>query len=180
MSGKFSEAEIEVAEELVRERLEKGPSSGYFFCFVEQAGKPLGYACYGPVPGTLASWDLYWIVVAGNRQGGGLGSAILARVEKSIRLGGGKSVLGGHLFPGRIPPHPAFYRAKGYENQAVLTDFYRPGDHKVILCKRPRGSLGRSSRARKIAPGPLISIPGGSAGGFSLRGGGGAIRRTLF
>ena len=136
MSGKFSAAEIEVAEELVRERLGKGPSSGYLFCFVEQEGKPLGYACYGPVPGTLASWDLYWIVVAGNRQGGGLGSAILARVEKSIRQGGGKSVWVDTSSQEGYRPTRAFYRARGYENQAVLTDFYRPGDHKVILCKR--------------------------------------------
>jgi len=62
-SGFFSESEIEVAAELVEERLSKGLSSGYYFLFAEDAERMLGYACYGPIPCTAASWDLYWIAV---------------------------------------------------------------------------------------------------------------------
>ncbi len=57
------EAEVEVAVELVQERLAKGLTSEYFFVFAEQDGKRRGLYLFGPIACTLASYDLYWIVV---------------------------------------------------------------------------------------------------------------------
>ncbi|MBP1741406.1 MAG: histone deacetylase superfamily protein, partial [Deltaproteobacteria bacterium] len=62
-SGFFSEAEIEVAVELVQERLNKGIESGYYFVFAERDQKLAGYSCFGPVPCTVGSYDIYWIAV---------------------------------------------------------------------------------------------------------------------
>ena len=62
-TGVFSPVEIEVAIELLDERLEKGPPSGYHFIFAERDNRTLGYACYGPIALTAASYDLYWIAV---------------------------------------------------------------------------------------------------------------------
>lgn len=53
-TGFFSAEEIDVAEELVCEHLQKGPASGYLFVFAQSPdGQVLGYACYGPVPCTF-------------------------------------------------------------------------------------------------------------------------------
>ena len=49
--------------ELVEERLAKGTASGYYFVLVDQEDRLAGYSCYGPIPGTVSSSDLYWIAV---------------------------------------------------------------------------------------------------------------------
>ena len=59
----FSLEERSIAEELAEERLTKGVSSGYHFLFAEGEGTVIGYACFGPIPGTRESYDLYWIAV---------------------------------------------------------------------------------------------------------------------
>ena len=45
------------------ERLEKGAASGYEFVIAEDDSSMVGYACFGEIPCTVGSYDLYWIVV---------------------------------------------------------------------------------------------------------------------
>ena len=61
-TGFFYDFEIPVAVEIVEERVAEGEESGYFFLFVEMEGKTVSYSCYGPIAGTDAGFDLYWIV----------------------------------------------------------------------------------------------------------------------
>src|SRR5215204_1082120 len=70
-TGKFSAEEIAIAGELVKERVQRGPASGYEFVLVEGGAALLGYACFGPIPGSDISYDLYWIAVVPERQGEG-------------------------------------------------------------------------------------------------------------
>ena len=49
-TGFFYPAEVDVAVELVEERLRKGEASGYFFAFAEIDGRTVGYSCYGRSP----------------------------------------------------------------------------------------------------------------------------------
>ena len=72
-TGFFNPAEVEIAVELVEDRLEFGDASGYFFVFAEQAGQVLGYTCYGPIAGTDGSFDLYWIANHRDHQATGAG-----------------------------------------------------------------------------------------------------------
>ena len=58
-TGFFYPDEVDVAEELVEQRLEKGDKSGYFFVFVRRCGRLIGYGAYGPIPCTVSSYDLY-------------------------------------------------------------------------------------------------------------------------
>ena len=67
-TGFFSDEEVIIAAELVEERLTKGESSGYFFLFIEIDGKTIGYSCFGPIPATKLSYDLYWIAVHNDYQ----------------------------------------------------------------------------------------------------------------
>jgi GNAT superfamily N-acetyltransferase len=134
-SGFFSESEIGVAAELVEERLSKGLSSGYHFLFAEDGERMLGYACYGPIPCTAASWDLYWIAVQPDLRGLGMGRRILERVEKEIRKMAGKRVYVDTSSRELYRPTLAFYAHCGYRQEAVLRDFYAPGDDKVLFVK---------------------------------------------
>ncbi|MBN2125105.1 MAG: GNAT family N-acetyltransferase [Deltaproteobacteria bacterium] len=134
-SGFFSREEIEVASELVRERLGRGPASGYFFLFAEAGGKVQGYTCFGPIPCTRESYDLYWIAVRNPLRGSGLGKALLRRTEAGILRMGGARVYVETSSRDLYRPTRIFYERHGYLQEASLRDFYAPGDHKVILVK---------------------------------------------
>ena len=135
-TGFFNEAELDVAMELVVERLQKGASSGYEFCFAQAGPTLAGYACFGPIAGTLASFDLYWIAVAPAFQGRGLGQALLARAERTIAGAGGRRVYIETSSRAQYRDTRAFYGRCGYRLDAVLADFYAPADDKLIFVRQ--------------------------------------------
>jgi ribosomal protein S18 acetylase RimI-like enzyme len=134
-SGFFSPQEVEVAVELVRERQRKGPSSGYYFLFAEKAGEVMGYACFGPIPCTVHSFDIYWIAVTESLRRLGLGKELLGKAEERIKSMGGKRIYVETSSRTQYEPTHAFYKRCGYKEAAVLEDFYSPGDHKIIFFK---------------------------------------------
>lgn len=134
-TGFFMDAEIDVAVELVEERLSKGESSGYYFVFAEQGGRVVGYTCFGPIPCTMASFDLYWIAVHDSCRGQGIGKALMRKSEELIAAMGGTRVYIETSFRAQYVPTRQFYFACGYQEAAVLADFYAPGDGKVIYLK---------------------------------------------
>ncbi len=134
-TGFFSESEIDVAVELVQERLSKGPASGYHFIFAEADKRVIGYSCYGPIPCTIESYDIYWIAVEEGLRGSGLGRKILKRVEKKIRDTGGKRIYVETSSREQYLPTRSFYLHCGYKVEATLEDFYSPGDSKIIYLK---------------------------------------------
>ncbi|PTN36784.1 GNAT family N-acetyltransferase [Desulfonatronum sp. SC1] len=135
-TGFFTAQEVAVAAELAEERLNKGPASGYHFLFAEDAAKGLmGYACFGPIPCTIASFDLYWIIVDPRRQGHGLGKRLIQLAEAEIQALGGTRVYIETSSRDLYHPTRRFYERCGYALEAVLKDFYAPGDDKLIYCK---------------------------------------------
>lgn len=135
-TGFFSPAEVGVAVELVDERLAKGPASGYYFIFAEQAGQVLGYSCYGPIAGTADSFDLFWIAVDNHLRSKGLGRQLMAESERLIARAGGRGVYVETSDRPQYQPTRSFYERFGYSRAATLADFYGPGDAKVIYIKR--------------------------------------------
>ncbi len=134
-SGFFNAEETEVAVELVQERLQRGPASGYHFLFAEHDSALAGYACYGPVPGTRESFDLYWIVVGARLQGRGIGKQLLARSEAAIAALGGRRIYIETSGRDQYKRTRAFYEHCGYHEAAVLKDFYARGDPKIIYVR---------------------------------------------
>ena len=135
-SGFFSTEEVEMAVELVQENLSKGESSGYCFLLVEFSERVVGYSCYGPIPCTKESCDLYWIAVLNEFRGQGIGRDLLERTEEKIGKIGGKRIYLDTSSRDQYEPTRSFYRAGGFEQEAVLKDFYSPGDDKVIYVKQ--------------------------------------------
>jgi GNAT superfamily N-acetyltransferase len=136
-SGGFSAGEVEIAVELVQERLARGlAASGYHFVFAEEGGEPKGYACHGPIPLTAASWDLQWIAVPQNVQGKGVGRRLMAEVERRAKAFGATHIYIDTSGRADYARSRAFYEAAGYRLAANLPDFYAPGDAKLIFAKR--------------------------------------------
>jgi GNAT superfamily N-acetyltransferase len=134
-TGFFSAAEEAIAEELVGERIARGPKSGYHFLFAERGSSLDGYACFGPIDGTEAGFDLFWIAVHPDRQRSGLGRDILIRTEALMRAQGARIVWVDTAGKPAYAPTRAFYERAGYRKAAELTDFYGPGDTKIIYEK---------------------------------------------
>lgn len=137
-TGFFRPDEVDVAEELIRDRVEKGRESWYRFVFAEREGgaPPAGFVCFGPIACTKGSWDLYWIVVARDAQGGGLGRALMGEAEARVRAAGGRAVYVETSSKEQYLPTRRFYEACGYSEAARLTEFYDVGDDKVVYVKR--------------------------------------------
>jgi GNAT superfamily N-acetyltransferase len=134
-TGFFRPDEIGIAVELVEERLRVGLASGYHFIFGERDGRVLGYSCYGPVPLTLHSFDLYWIAVRKEWQGTGIGKMLLLRSEAAIGELGGRRIYIETSSKGMYAGTRRFYERCGYRAEATLREFYSPGDDKVIYVK---------------------------------------------
>ncbi|MFO8239440.1 MAG: GNAT family N-acetyltransferase [Dissulfuribacterales bacterium] len=138
----FSTHEIDVAAELVEERLSKGLQSGYHFLFAEDGVHLLGYTCYGPIACTKDRFDLYWIVVQPQLRGKGLGRRLLAETEILVRGLGGERIYVETSSREQYSPTRGFYVTCGYELCATLKGFYGEGDDKMIYMKTLSPSIG--------------------------------------
>jgi GNAT superfamily N-acetyltransferase len=134
-TGFFNPQELQVALELVDERLAHGEKSHYRFLVLEGEGSVVGYACWGVIPGTVASADLYWIAVDQGRQGQGLGKTLMEAAETWMAREGRTRVYLDTSTRPLYAPTRAFYLRCGYEIAAELPDFYAPGDGKLIFLK---------------------------------------------
>jgi ribosomal protein S18 acetylase RimI-like enzyme len=134
-SGFFSTAEVEMACELATDRLENGQRSSYQFLFAEKDGDVVGYTCYGLIPATVASYDLYWIAVSETSRGKKMGKILLQKTEEIIRGMGGICLYAETSSRAQYASTQKFYQNCGYIAEAVLKDFYAPGDSKIIYSK---------------------------------------------
>jgi ribosomal protein S18 acetylase RimI-like enzyme len=134
-TGYFNPDEVRIAAELVEERIVRGASSGYEFVMLESDGVLLGYSCWGPIDGTLHSFDLFWIAVRDDCRGQGIGRYILRATEACIAARGGGRVYAETSGREQYASTRAFYERCGYEREAELRDFYGPGDSKVFYVR---------------------------------------------
>lgn len=135
-TGFFSEAEVDIAVELASERLARGAASGYHFVFADRSGDTIGYTCYGEIPCTVGSYDLYWIAVSPAEHGRGVGTTLMDQTETRVRKAGGRIIFietsGRELYAST----QRFYEKCGYSLEVRVRDFYAEGDDKLIYSKR--------------------------------------------
>ena len=134
-TGFFYPEEVDIALELINEKINY-PESSYQFIFAEYEDNVIGYICFGKIPLTKASYDVYWIAVHPRFQGKGIGYSLLYRAEEAIKRQNGKNFYietsGRKLYK---PTH-SFYLNAGYSIIAVFKDFYADGDDKLVFCKK--------------------------------------------
>jgi ribosomal protein S18 acetylase RimI-like enzyme len=140
----FRPSEVAVAVELL-DRAAEGDDD-YRFIGAFDGDDLVGYACWGPTPGTEGTYDLYWIAVDSGRQGSGIGSLMLDHVERTLRAEGCRLIVVETSSRADYAPTRAFYERRGYARAATLPGYYAPGDHLVIYLKElTHGVLARTA-----------------------------------
>jgi ribosomal protein S18 acetylase RimI-like enzyme len=135
-TGAFRDGEVAVALEVfdaatgVAGRVDPD----YETAGVSVDGDLTGWACWGPTPGTLGTFDLYWIVVDPARQGQGVGGHLLGEMERRI-AGRARLALIETSGRGDYGSTRSFYERHGYRVVATIPDFYAPGDDRVTYAK---------------------------------------------
>ena len=135
-TGFFYEHEIEVSVDLIKERLEKGESTGYHFVFAEVDGVTAAYTCFGHDEMTKSCFDLYWIVTHNDFRGKGIGKLILEETYKEARKMGCTMIIAETSGRDHYKPTRAFYDSAGYTLEATIRDYYDKGDDKCIYVIR--------------------------------------------
>ena len=140
----FRPDEVDVAVELLAERLKNGVSSGYFFVFADETDASgvsvlRGYSCYGPIACTIGSFDLFWIAVDTRHQGRGLGRLLLSETEANVRAAGGRRLYAETSGQSGYASTRHFYQSCGYRQEAEFIDFYDMGESKIVFGKAVGG-----------------------------------------
>ena len=132
-TGLFREEEVATAVELLDESL--AGDDDYQFVGAFEGDQLVGYACWGPTPGTAATSDLYWIVVNRDHQGRGIGTQLLAEVEQRLTTHDARLVVVETSSRPDHAPTRSFYEARGYTRTATIPGYYAPGDDLVVFTK---------------------------------------------
>ena len=78
-------------------------------------------------------WNLRFVGLDAPAQGGGGGTRLLVAVEDACRAAGGRLLLVETSSAAGLAATRAFYRARGYEEEARIRDYRAPGDDKVVF-----------------------------------------------
>ena len=130
----FRPDEVEIALEVLDASFKPGQQD-YATLGAELDGRLVGWICWGPTPCTLGTYDLYWVAVDPSVQGAGVGSLLVAEMEKQLADKARMIVVetGGRKAYG---PTREFYLRRGYRIVARVPDFYEPGDDQVVFIKQ--------------------------------------------
>jgi GNAT superfamily N-acetyltransferase len=131
----FNPEEVACVQELWDEYTQRGEASGYHFLVAREDNHVFGYACFGPRALAENVYDFYWLATDPDAQHRGVGRALMQQVEAHVAAQNGRLLL---IETSATPPYQAarrLYESCGYRYQAVIHDFYAPGDDLLVYGK---------------------------------------------
>jgi ribosomal protein S18 acetylase RimI-like enzyme len=103
----------------------------------ELDGRVVGYVYFADSAALSdRTWYLWWIAVDKTVQGKGVGRELLQYAETDARRRGARLML---IETSGVPEYELtrrFYLKNGYDQEAVIRDYYRDGDDLVVFRKR--------------------------------------------
>ena len=134
-TGFFKPHEIDTLQEVLDDYHAESQAEGHVCFTCEQEGKPFGFIYFAPAPMTLGTWEVWWIVVRKDVQARGLGGEMLRFAEDEVRRRQGRVLFIETSSQPLYDPTRRFYLKHGYEEHAVLKDYYAAGDSMVVFRK---------------------------------------------
>src|SRR5438270_2647733 len=132
-TGLFRPEDVGLAVELLDKSL--AGDDDYRFLGAYADDDLVGYACWGPTPGTQGTYNLYWIVVEPTWQGKGIGTQLLDAVEKALTADGCRLLVVETSSRADYAPTRTFSDRRRYAQAARLPGYYAPADDLVIYLK---------------------------------------------
>ncbi|HUF30074.1 MAG TPA: GNAT family N-acetyltransferase [Gemmatimonadaceae bacterium] len=120
------------------------PSYSFLGAFTPD-GELVGFACYGPTPGTDRTYDLYWIAVDPANGRAGIASLLIDEVERRLQGHAARMLVVETSSRSDYLPARGFYARRGYAEVARVAGFYAPDDDRIILTKRIHSPTGRGA-----------------------------------
>lgn len=105
------------------------------FWWVFDDGAVAGLAYAAPERMTDGTWNLLLIATDPLRQRTGIGTALMIAVERQLGTRGARLLLVETSGVADFEPARAFYRQRGYQQQARIRDFYQAGEDKIVFVK---------------------------------------------
>ena len=135
-TGMFKRIEIQALGEVFADYFAADRDQAGHRCVTcDEDGQLLGFTYYAPAAMTDRAWYLYWIAIRKDVQARGIGTRLLRHLEDDIRSRRGRVIF---VETGSVPHYHLtrkFYLKNGYEQHALLKDFYAAGDSMVVFRK---------------------------------------------
>lgn len=136
-TGFFNPLEIETLDGVLADYHATNRDQCGHRCVVwEEANRVLGYLYYAPEEMTDRTWYVWWIAVAADQQGRGLGGKLLTFTEADVRELGGRLLVIETSDTAKYEPTRRFYLKHGYTAAATIPDFYADGDGMAVFTKK--------------------------------------------
>ena len=134
--GNFNKAEVDCAFELIDIYLHVKEQKDYRIAVCEDSESGIqGYICWGPVPLTKGSYDIYWIAIHPKSQGKGFGRSLISYVETCIEEEQGRLLFIETSSKESYQNTVRFYRCLGFNEASRILNFYDIGDDKLVFVK---------------------------------------------
>ena len=132
--GLFEGEELEELGGMLSGYFEGSLGEGHSWVVCDDGGV-VGVGYFAPEQYAYGVYNLYFIAVYPESQGKGYGSAMVNYVEKTLAEQGKRLLL---VETSGLPEFELtrkFYLKQGYEEEARIREFYKPGDDKIIFRK---------------------------------------------
>ena len=112
-----------------------GDEPSEFWLVHDDGDGPVGVAYCAPEAMTDGTWNALLLAVRPERQGGGVGAGLMARIEALLGARGERVLLVETSGTDSFERTRGFYARIGYEHEAVIREYYGAGDDKVVFRK---------------------------------------------
>ena len=134
-SGEFDAASQAHVEHTLEEYLSGGNEAIWLTALAPDSGEPVGVAYCNPEPVTTDTWNLLMLWTRRNRQGRGIGAALVLELELLLRQRAARLLLVETSALPTFDTARVFYERCGFTREAIIRHFYAHDDHKVVYVK---------------------------------------------
>ena len=134
-TGLFRPEEVAIAVEVFGDAVRRPGVDYHALGAFDDDGTLIGFVCFGPTPGTVHTWDLYWIVVSPDVQGHGVGGRLTEACEEAVAKTGGRLIVIETSSRSDYSDTRGFYVARGFKRAARIAHYYAPADDLIVYIK---------------------------------------------
>lgn len=98
------------------------------FLLAEYEGQTVAYACFGKIPNSDSSYELYWLSTDNRYRGCGIGRLLMQRLLEKVRELGGCKLFVKTDGTEQYMPTRRFYESCGFRPEACLKEYYNDRD----------------------------------------------------